>query len=195
MKDKTPNAEVVPENEGGLPAEEPVEEQTAAGAEEAGEDDIQERLDSVVEERDRLLQEKQDLNDLLLRRAAEFDNFRKRTERDRSELIEYAASDAVKALLPILDDFERSMKLECADSEYAKGIALIYQRLADSLKKLGLEAVEALEQPFDPNFHHAIEMVETDEGEDHTVLEELQRGYLFKGRLLRPSMVRVRARR
>ena len=194
MKEKAPNAEVAPEDQVDVQAEALVDEAAPAGAE-GSMDDVQSRLEAALEERDRLFREKEELNDLLLRRTAEFDNFRKRTERDRAELIEYAASDAVRTMLPILDDFERAVKLECQDNDFAKGVALIYQRLNESLKKLGLEPVEALEQPFDPHYHHAIEMVETDEGEDHTVLAELQRGYLFKGRLLRPSMVRVRARR
>ena len=142
-------------------------------------------------ERDRLLQEKADLQDRLLRRTAEFDNFRKRVEREMQEAREYAATDAIRALLPILDDFERALKIETTDSNYARGIELIYQRFFDQLKKLGLEPVEAHGKPFDPYVHNAIEMVPAPHAEDQTVLADLQRGYHFKGRLLRPSMVRV----
>jgi len=145
-------------------------------------------------DRDRLEAEKTALNDLLLRRTAEFDNYRKRTERERSELIEYASSDAVKALLPVLDDLERALSQAPAGEEFTRGVELIYQRMVDTLGKLGLEAIAAEGQPFDPNLHHAIEMVPCDEGEDHTVLADLLRGYKFKGRLLRPSMVRVAVR-
>lgn len=151
-------------------------------------------LDALIAERDQLANEKAGLQEMLLRRTAEFDNFRKRTDRERSELIEFAAADALKALLPILDDFERAVAQPCADADYAKGVALIHQRLLDTLSKLGLEPIQALGQPFDPNFHNAIEVVHTEQAEDHTVLDDLQRGYLFKGRLLRPSTVRVATR-
>jgi molecular chaperone GrpE len=84
--------------------------------------------------------------------------------------------------------------VETADREYAKGMELIYQRLMDALKKLGLEPLQTIGQAFDPNLHHAIEMVQTEDAPDHTVLDEYQRGYNFKGRLLRPAMVKVAVR-
>lgn len=151
-------------------------------------------LEALTAERDQLAVEKAELQEMLLRRAAEFDNYRKRTDRERSELIEFAASGAVEAMLPILDDFERALAQPCADAEYAKGVALIYQRLLETLTKLGLEPIQAEGRPFDPNFHNAIEVVNDEEAEDHTVLSDLRRGYLFKGRLLRASMVRVASR-
>ena len=102
--------------------------------------------------------------------------------------------ESVRALLPVVDDFERALKIECADKEYARGMDLIYQRLFEALGKLGLEPLAAVGQPFDPNLHHAVEMAQTEDAEDHTVLEEFQRGYNFRGRLLRPSMVKVAVR-
>jgi molecular chaperone GrpE len=96
--------------------------------------------------------------------------------------------------LPILDDFERALGVETTDKEYARGIELIYQRTLDTLKKLGLEAMETQGTTFDPNVHHAIEMVNTEEAEDQSVLGEFQRGYRFKGKLLRPALVRVAVR-
>jgi molecular chaperone GrpE len=138
-----------------------------------------------------LAEEKTELNDRLLRKQAEFQNFRNRAERERAEILEYASSDAVKAILPILDDFGRALKSETADKAYARGMDLIYQRLADTLKKLGLEPISAKGQKFDPHIHHAVDMVETDEVEDHTILDEYQPGYNFRGRLLRPAMVKV----
>jgi molecular chaperone GrpE len=91
----------------------------------------------------------------------------------------------------VIDDFERALKVESSDKVYADGIELIYQRLYEALKKLGLEPIISQGKPFDPQIHHAIEMVETNEAPDHTVLDEFQRGYNFKGRLLRPAMVKV----
>jgi len=148
-------------------------------------------LGAIVGERDQLLAERADLQDRLLRRQAEFDNFRRRAERERADVLEYAATDTVRTLLPIADDFERALKVESADKEYVRGMELIYQRLVAALTKLGLEPIISERQPFDPNVHHAIEMVETDEVPDHTVLSEFQRGYNFRGRLLRPAMVKV----
>jgi molecular chaperone GrpE len=148
-------------------------------------------LESVVAERDQLLAERADLQDRLLRRQAEFDNFRKRAERERADVLEYAATETVRTLLPIADDFERALKVESADKEYARGMELIYQRLSDALTKLGLEPIPSEGKPFDPNVHHAIEMVETDDFKDHSVIGEFQRGYSFRGRLLRPAMVKV----
>lgn len=138
-----------------------------------------------------LEEEVAELKDRLLRNQAEFQNFRRRSEKERLEFSQYASMEAVRELLPILDDFERALGVECADAEYVKGMQLIHQRLADLLKKLGLEPIETKGQPFDPNLHHAVEMAETDEAPDHTVLEEYQKGYNFKGRLLRAAMVKV----
>jgi molecular chaperone GrpE len=150
-------------------------------------------LESVTAERDRLIEEKNDLVDRLLRRQAEFDNFRRRAEREKADVLEFANTETVRAILPILDDFERALKVECSGREYARGMELIHQRLLDALKKLGLEPISAKGLKFDPNVHHAVDMVQTDEAEDHMVLDEYQQGYNFRGRLLRPAMVKVAA--
>ena len=148
-------------------------------------------LEAVAAERDRLLEEKNDLLDRLLRRQAEFDNFRRRAERERADVLEYANTESVRSILPILDDFERALKVESSGKEYVRGMELIYQRFSEALKKLGLEPISAKGLKFDPHIHHAVEMSETDQVEDHTILEEFQRGYNFRGRLLRPAMVKV----
>ena len=148
----------------------------------------------MTAERDRLAAEKAELHDRLLRARAEFDNARRRAERERSDFLQFAAMDLVREILPVLDDFERALKVETADREYAKGVELIYQRLFETLKKLGLEPIETGGKPFDPNLHQAVERVETEEAEDQAILGEFQRGYNFKGKLLRPAMVRVAVR-
>lgn len=135
--------------------------------------------------------ERDELKDTIVRRQAEFDNFRKRTEREKSEFLQFAGMDLVRDLLPVLDDFERALKVECSSPGYAKGVEMIYNRMFDQMKKLGLEPIETKGAPFDPNFHQAVERVETTDAADGTVLGEFQRGYTFKGKLLRPSMVRV----
>lgn len=153
--------------------------------------DLAAQLEAVTLERDQLAAEKAEFQDRFMRRAAEFENYRRRVEREKSETVEYAASEAVAALLPVLDDFERALKQESTDPEYARGMEMIYNRLLDTLKKLGLEPISSVGQSFDPYIHQALDRVETLEADDHTVLEEYQRGYNFKGRLLRPAMVRV----
>jgi molecular chaperone GrpE len=129
--------------------------------------------------------------DRMLRTLADFDNFRRRAERDRSEYVQFAAMEIVRDLLPVLDDFQRALKVETPDAEYAKGVELIYQRLFEILKKAGLEPIDAAGKPFDPNSQQAVDRVHTDEFADQTVLEEYQSGYNFKGKLLRPAMVNV----
>ena len=146
---------------------------------------------ALTGERDQLAAEKAVLKDRLLRALADFDNFRRRAERDRSDYVQFAAMEMVRDLVPILDDFRRAMKVETADKEYAKGVELIEQRLVETLKKAGLEPIEAAGKPFDPNLHQAVDRVETEELPDQTVLEEYQCGYNFKGKLLRPAMVKV----
>ncbi len=129
-----------------------------------------------------------------LRLRAEFENFRRRTQREQMETFERASMDMIVGLLPVVDNFEMALKSETADAEFAKGIALIYQQLMDALKKAGLEPIDAVGKPFDPNVHEALDMVPTDEVEDHAVFDEFRKGYNFRGKLLRPAMVRVAVR-
>lgn len=171
-----PNVEELPEERA---VEESVENPLAA------------EVAALTAERDQLLKTRSELNDRALRLQAEFDNFRKRTEKDRSEFAQYAGMELIRELLPALDNFELALKVECTSKDYAKGIEMIYQRLADTLKKAGLEPIEATGKPFDPHVHQAVERFSTDDAPEDTVLSEFQRGYLFKGKLLRASMVKV----
>ena len=154
-------------------------------------------LETAIAERDKLAADKATLEDLLVRRQADLENYRRRVEREKSETREFASMEATQSLLPLLDDFERSLKAAPAGyeegplAEYAKGVELIYRRLLETLSKLGLEPIAAQGAIFDPNLHNAIQKEERDDIEDQTVLEEYQRGYNFKGRLLRPAMVKV----
>lgn len=152
------------------------------------------QLAALGAERDQLLAEKADLQDRLLRARAEFDNARRRAERERGDFLQFAAMDLVRDILPVLDDFERALKVETADTNYVKGVELIYQRLNETLKKMGLEPVDTAGKKFDPNLHQAVERVETEDGEDQSILGEFQRGYNFRGKLLRPAMVKVAVR-
>jgi molecular chaperone GrpE len=152
------------------------------------------QLAALAAEREQFAAEKADLQERLLRARAEFENARRRAERDKLEYFQFANMDMVRDLLPILDDFERALKVDTADRDYAKGVELIYQRMADTLRKLGLEPIETAGQQFDPNLHQAVERVQTEDAEDQAILGEFQRGYNFKGKLLRPAMVRVAVR-
>jgi molecular chaperone GrpE len=155
---------------------------------------VESRLEALAAERDRLLAEKAESDDLLLRARAEFDNARRRFDRDRSEYLQFAAMDLVRQILPALDDFERALKAETADREYAKGVELIHQRLSEILRRMGLEPMETAGQRFDPNQHQAVQRVETEDAADQAILEEFQKGYNFRGKLLRPAMVSVAVR-
>jgi len=152
-----------------------------------------EEQQDLLEENKRLQEETKTLQDTLLRRQAEFQNFRKRMEREQQEFRQSAQAGLVTALLPVLDAFELALNHvpEDANDEYHKGIELIYKRLFDTLAAAGLEPVQAVGQPFDPLFHHAVERVESSDHPDHQILAEMQRGYLFKRRLLRPALVKV----
>ena len=145
-----------------------------------------------ISELQKLRVERDTLIDRLARLQAEFENARKRAAREQQDFREYAVVDAVKALLPTLDSFDRALLTGAGQkSEFRGGIELIYKQLQDALQKLGLRAIPAKGEPFDPYLHEAIEMVETSDAPDHQILEELQRGYKLKDRLLRPSMVKV----
>lgn len=157
-------------------------------------ENLESQVAALSAERDRLAGELAEAEDRLLRTRADFENFRRRVERERSDYIQYSAMETVRELLPALDDFERALKVETADREYAKGVELIYQRLLETLKKTGLERIPTAGQRFDPNLHEAVQRVETEDADDQTILGEFQAGYTFKGKLLRPAMVKVAVR-
>jgi molecular chaperone GrpE len=140
----------------------------------------------------KLKAERDALVDRLARLQAEFENARKRAAKEQQDFREFAAADAIKALLPALDSFERAIHVPATQlSELRGGVELIYKQLTDALSKLGVQPVAAKGETFDPRVHEAIELVDTDQAPDHQVIEELQRGYKLKDRLLRPAMVKV----
>jgi len=145
----------------------------------------------ALSEIEKLRAERDTLLDRLARMQAEFDNARKRAAKEQQDYRDYALADTIKAIIPVLDSFERALRTSPEKSEFHAGVELIQKQLQDALAKLGVRAVSAKGEPFDPRYHEAVEMVETTDAEDHHVLEELQRGYTLKDRLLRPAMVRV----
>jgi molecular chaperone GrpE len=172
-----------------LPAGNGSDDDGSASAEVAG------NPSAVVEglgtELQRLRAERDSLLDRLARAQAEFENARRRAGKEQQDFRDYAAVDVIKSLLPVIDSFERALRAKSDASDFRGGIELIYKQLQDALAKLGVRPVPAVGEPFDPHYHEAIEMVETTKAADHEVLEELQRGYKFKDRLLRPAMVKV----
>jgi molecular chaperone GrpE len=141
----------------------------------------------------KLLAEKQDLMNTLVRRQADFENYRKRVEKERQSDRHRGVELLIEKILPVLDAFENALAADAAGAtdEYRKGFELIYRQLIDTLTKQGLKRIDATGKEFDPNFHHAIQSVETTERPEGHVLGELQPGYIFHDRVLRPAMVRV----
>ena len=139
----------------------------------------------------KLKAERDSLLDRLARAQAEFENARRRAAKEQQDFRDYAAADAIKPLLPVIDSFERALQVKSDLGDFRSGVELIYKQLQDALAKLGVQPIPAKGEPFDPHVHEAIEMVETSDAPDHEVIEELQRGYKIKDRLLRPAMVKV----
>ena len=141
-------------------------------------------LQKMKAERDSLL-------DRLARMQAEFENARRRAAKEQQEQRDYALADALKSLLPVVDSFERALQVKSDGSDLRNGVELIYKQLQAALAKLSVSPIASTGEPFDPRLHEAIEMVPSTDVPDHQVIEELQRGYKFKDRLLRPAMVKV----
>lgn len=144
-----------------------------------------------VSEVEKLRAERDALVDRLARMQAEFDNARKRAAKEQQEYRDYALVDAIKTLIPVLDSFDRALQASPEKSEFHVGVELIHKQLQDALAKIGMRPITAKGEQFDPRFHEAIEMVDTENAKDHQVLEQLQPGYKLKDRLLRPAMVKV----
>ncbi len=141
-------------------------------------------LQTVKAERDSLL-------DRLARAQAEFENSRRRAAKEQQDYRDFATIEAIKPLLPVVDSFERALQAKSEGAEFRAGVELIYKQLQDALAKMGVTAIAAKGQQFDPHVHEAIEMVEAAQAADHEVLDEWQRGYKYKDRLIRPAMVKV----
>ncbi len=135
----------------------------------------------------------QELKDAQLRKLAEFENFKKRTEREKSDYFRFALADFFRDVLPVLDNFERALAhSDAADDEYREGVTLIYRQLTDALKKRGLTEV-ATDGPFDPNIHEAVARAVSEDHDPNEILQVLQKGYYLNDRLLRPAFVKVAA--
>lgn len=136
----------------------------------------------------------EELQERLVRQMAEFDNFRKRTEKEKSSMYEIGARDIIEKILPVLDNFERGLSAvpeEEKGSSFAEGIEMIYKQLWKMLEDAGVEAIEAEGQPFDPNLHNAVMHIDDDSFGENVISQELQKGYKYRGTVVRHSMVQV----
>ena len=160
-----------------------------AAAEAEAPDEDAASLKAQVESLKAALEEK---DNRVKRLQADFENFRRRTSKEREELANVVTQDLLKSMLPILDNFDRAMAAEQKDNEsFQKGVEMIYTQLHETLENAGLELIDTAGQKFDPNFHQAVMRVENPDLEDDTIAQELQKGYIVKGRVIRPSMVQV----
>jgi molecular chaperone GrpE len=148
---------------------------------------------ALTEQIQKLAAEKQDLTNTLVRLQADFDNYRKRTEKERDQARHRGVENLIEQLLPVLDGFDRALAAhdDPAYEGYRKGFELIRKQLWDLLAKQGVHRIEAVGKEFDPNVHHAVEHVPTNDYPDGAVIDEFQPGYTFHHRVLRPAMVRV----
>lgn len=161
------------------------------GVEQMGSDES--KMESLKAEVDQLKQEKDELHQRVLRTQAEFDNFKKRSQKEKEAERKYKAEDIVNELLPAIDNFERALQVEVNDASegFIDGISMVYRQLKDALKAQGVEEIECVGKTFDPTVHHAVMQVEEEDMESNTVTEELQKGYMLKDKVIRPAMVKV----
>lgn len=155
--------------------------------------DQEETVTSLQKENDSLKEEVEKLQDRLLRVQAEFDNYRKRTEKERIAARKYEAQALATELLPVIDNFERALQTEVNDSNkgFYDGVQMVYEQFLQALASQGIEAMEAANKPFDPNLHHAVMQEEDETVESNIITEELQKGYMLKDKVIRPAMVKV----
>lgn len=168
-------------------------DEAQAGNAEAGEAEPQE--DEAQEAADELEAVKKQLSEgveRMKRLQADFENFRRRTRQEKEELSNMVVQDFIKDLLPMLDNFDRAMAAETTDgAKFQQGVEMIYNQLAEILKNKGLEKIDTTDAKFDPNFHQAVMRVENPDLEDESIAMELQKGYMVKGKVIRPAMVQV----
>ena len=175
----------------------PEEENNTPGEEAASEDKKEEKSKTSFfgkKKKDKSEQKVEELTDRLKRTMAEFDNFRKRTEKEKAAMIEVGAKSVIEKMLPVIDNFERGLATlsdEEKEQPFAQGMDKIYKQFVASLEELGVKAIEAEGNEFDPNFHNAVMHVEDENFGENIVAEELQKGYMYRDSVVRHSMVKV----
>ena len=190
-QDKKENAAPLPEEETLKAAEAPETEAPEPEQPEPAEPEAQAAPDPLLEELESLKNRLADQEEKFLRLAAEYDNFRKRSQREKEAAWSDAKAETVKAFLPVYDNLERALKQETADEAYKKGVEMTMTGLKEILTKLGLEEIPALGQPFDPNLHNAVMHVEDESAGENTVVEVFQAGFRAGEKVVRFAMVKV----
>lgn len=170
---------------------EPENEEEQAEAEEKVEEKPEEDAQKEEQEKAETSEEDETWSEKYTRLMADFQNFRKRTEKEKADVYSYANEKIMTDLLAVLDNFERALASECKDEAYADGMKMIFKQLSDILTASGLEEIDAVGQDFDPNFHHAVLTDNNDDFDSGKVTEVLQKGYKLNGKVIRPSMVKV----
>lgn len=150
-----------------------------------------ESIDSLKETVESLKKELEEEKDRYLRLYAEFQNYRNRTTKEKTESYNNATAKCVEEILPVIDNFERALNQECADKKYKDGMEMIFKNLINILNKMGVKEIESLGKPFDPKIHNAIQKVPSDEFESDTVCNVFQKGYTINEKIIRPAMVQV----
>ena len=174
-------------------AEEAVEEDTEADAEEdADEEKSSGGFFKKKDKKDKKDAQIEELTDKVRRQMAEFENFRKRSEKEKTQMYEVGAKGILEKILPVVDNFERGLKgMEESEDPFAQGMQMIYKQLMTSLEEAGVKAIESVGQEFNPDFHNAVMHVEDDEFGENEIVEEFQKGYMYHDSVLRHSMVKV----
>lgn len=175
-------------------AEETAEEAADSEESENGEEKKSKSFFKKEKKKDKKDQQIEELNDRLMRNMAEFDNYRKRTEKEKAMMFELGAKDIIEKMLPVIDNFERglaSISEEEKGGAFAKGVEAIYKQMLQTLEAVGVKQIEAVGQEFDPNFHNAVMHMEDEEYGENIVVEEFQKGYMYKDTVVRHSMVKV----
>lgn len=168
-----------------------VREETAEGSRE-GTEEAENGADDPVKRAEKLEADLAEKDVQMLRLRADFDNFRRRSAKEREELAAVVTQGILTDMLPLLDNFERALSAEGSDLDsFRAGVSMIYKQMQEALAKNGLEVIDTKDKKFDPNFHQAVMRVQDPEKEDDTIEQELQKGYMAKGRVIRPSMVQV----
>ncbi|MBO8156028.1 MAG: nucleotide exchange factor GrpE [Bacillaceae bacterium] len=162
--------------------------------EEASTDEVSEDVNALTNELEQVKREKDDLYDRLLRLQADYENYRRRTKKERENDLKYKSQSVIMELLPVLDNFERALQIEVSDEKaksFVDGIQMVHRQLKDALAKEGLEEIPTVGEQFDPHLHQAVMQVQDEEKESNEIVEELQKGYKLKDRIIRPAMVKV----
>ena len=191
MKREIDEAEAAEEEDAAEEAADDVREETAEGSCE-GTEEAENGADDPVKRAEKLEADLAEKDAQMLRLRADFDNFRRRSAKEREELAAVVTQGILTDMLPLLDNFERALLAEGSDLDsFRAGVSMIYKQMQEALVKNGLEVIDTKDKKFDPNFHQAVMRVQDPEKEDDTIEQELQKGYMVKGRVIRPSMVQV----